>query len=174
MGGGDKSLQRVDGRPILSHIVERVRPQVETLVLNANGDPARFAAWDVPVLADNPGDDFGPMAGILAGMTWAARAGATDMVSIPTDTPFLPPDLVARLVAARTVEKADIAVAASGAYVHFATAIWPVTLAEDLKKSGRWCAPDRGFPAALSRRRSEVRHGQWRSVFQYQQPGRFG
>ncbi len=134
-GAGDKSLRLLGGRPLLAHIIERLAPQVERLALNANGDPARFAAWNLPVIADdiadNPGENPGPMAGILAGMTWAE--GAVDIISVPTDTPFLPHDLVARLLAARDAEGADLAVAASGAHVHFATALWPVRLVGALR-----------------------------------------
>jgi len=130
-GTGDKSLRLLGGRPLLAHIIERLAPQVERMALNANGDPARFADWNLPVIADDLTDSPGPMAGILAGMTWAE--GAVDIISLPTDTPFLPHDLVARLLAARDAEGADLAVAASGAHVHFATALWPVRLVGALR-----------------------------------------
>lgn len=130
-GGGDKSLKLLGGRPLLTHVAARLAPQVERLALNANGDPARFADWNLPVIADEVGGHPGPMAGILAGMAWAEVAA--DIVSAPTDTPFLPLDVVDRLLAARKAEDADIAVAASGPHVHFATALWPVRLAGALR-----------------------------------------
>ncbi len=132
MGGGDKGLVMLGGRPMLSHIIARVRPQVHAAALNANGDPARFASFGLPVLADTlPGD--GPLAGVLAGMRWATsmHPQATLLLSVPTDTPFLPPDLVARLLAVRTAA-APIACAASGGRRHPVVALWPVTLADSL------------------------------------------
>jgi molybdopterin-guanine dinucleotide biosynthesis protein A len=137
MGGGDKCLRLLAGRPILAHIVERIRPQVRALVLNANGDPARFAAFDLPVAADSVPDFAGPLAGVLTGLDWAAaRAPDCDLVaSVPTDGPFLPPDLVARLACARETEGADIACAASGGRAHPVIALWPVALRDDLRRA---------------------------------------
>jgi molybdopterin-guanine dinucleotide biosynthesis protein A len=135
MGGGDKCLRSLAGRPILAHIVERLRPQVARLVLNANGDPARFAAFDLPVAADSVEGFAGPLAGILAGLDWAGTQ-APDcplVLSAPTDAPFLPNDLVARLLAARTRERAEIAMAASGGQVHPVVGLWPVELRRDLR-----------------------------------------
>jgi len=100
MGGGDKCLRPLGGRPLLAHVIERVRPQLRDLVLNANGDPARFASFGLPVAPDTIPDFAGPLAGVLAGMDWAA-ANAPDcpwIVTIPADSPFLPGDLVARLL----------------------------------------------------------------------------
>src|SRR5215813_11499043 len=102
MGGGDKCLRPLGGRPILDRIIERVRPQVKHLVLNANGDPGRFAGYGLPVVADSVEGFAGPLAGVLAGLDWTA-ANAPDcpwVASVPTDAPFLPADLVARLHAA--------------------------------------------------------------------------
>lgn len=134
MGGGDKSLQMLSGRAILTHVIERLAPQVESLVLNINGDPARFAAWNLPTVSDNVAGHPGPMAGILAGMAWAAQRGGGEILSAPTDTPFLPDDLVEQLLAARSREKAEIAVAASGGYTHYATALWPTNLESALRQ----------------------------------------
>lgn len=137
MGGGDKSLRRLGGRPILKHVIERARPQVETLILNANGDPARFAAFGLPVVADTIEGFAGPLAGILAGVDWAAehRPQARWVVSIATDTPFLPGDLVARLLAAVEAEGADLACAASSGRSHPVFGLWPVRLAADLRRA---------------------------------------
>lgn len=97
MGGGDKVLLDLNGAPILSHVIARLRPQVGALAISANGDPARFAAFGLPVLADSLPDFPGPLAGILAGMDWAASLGADGVIVVAGDTPFLPRDLVARL-----------------------------------------------------------------------------
>jgi len=135
MGGGDKCLRQLAGRPLLSHVVERIGPQVRRLVLNANGDPIRFASFGLPVVADGIPDFAGPLAGILAGLGWAAEAAAECplLLSAPTDAPFLPRDLVARLSAARRAAKADIAMAASGGRTHPVVGLWPVALARDLR-----------------------------------------
>ena len=109
MGGGDKCLRPLAGRPILSHIIERVRPQVGALVLNANGDPARFAAFGLPIAADNVAGFAGPLAGILAGLDWAAVAAPDSpmVLSVPNDAPFLPRDLAECLSAACRAEAAE-------------------------------------------------------------------
>jgi molybdopterin-guanine dinucleotide biosynthesis protein A len=124
MGGGDKCLQLLGRKPLLSHVIARLAPQVDALVLSANGDVNRFSEWNLPVVTDDIAGHPGPLAGILAGLMWAGGQGASHIVSVPTDTPFLPTDLVARLAQ----EKSEIAVAASGDYTHFATALWPVSL----------------------------------------------
>ncbi len=134
MGGGDKTLHRLAGRPILDHVIARIRPQVHVTALNANGDPARFAAWDLPVIQDSIAGFPGPLAGIHAGMEWAAKnfPGIIDILSIPADLPFLPPNLAAELEKARTAKGADIAVALSGSQIHPTVALWPVRLAAAL------------------------------------------
>ena len=135
MGGGDKCLRPLGGKPILAHVVERARPQVAALVLNANGDPARFAAFDLPVAADVVEGFAGPLAGVLTGMDWA-RAQRPDcpwIATIATDTPFFPPDLVARMVAAVERDDADLACAASGGRAHPVFGLWPVRLANELR-----------------------------------------
>jgi molybdopterin-guanine dinucleotide biosynthesis protein A len=135
MGGGDKCLRPLGGKPILGHVIERARPQVAALVLNANGDPARFAAFDLPVAADVVEGFAGPLAGVLTGMDWA-RAHRPDcpwIATIATDTPFFPPDLVARMVAAVEHDDADLACAASGGRAHPVFGLWPVRLADELR-----------------------------------------
>jgi molybdopterin-guanine dinucleotide biosynthesis protein A len=131
MGGGDKSLRLLGGKPILAHVIGRIRPQVSALALNANGDPARLAKWNLPVVPDAIPNFPGPLAGIHAGMEWARAQRIADIVSIPTDLPFLPADLVERLLAARS--DADIAVAMSEGNVHPVVALWPIKLADDLR-----------------------------------------
>ena len=135
MGGGDKGLRLLAGRPILDHVIERLRAQLDRLLLNANGDPARFAAYGLPVVGDSPPDFAGPLAGVLAGLEWAARE-APDcplLLSAPTDAPFLPRDLARRLWAGRESEGADIAMAASGGRTHPVVGLWPAALAPALR-----------------------------------------
>lgn len=133
MGGGDKTLLDLAGRPMLAHIVDRFGPQVDRLALSANGDPARFAAFGLPVLGDGAFVDAGPLAGILAGLDWAAELKAERLVSVAGDTPFLPRDLVGRLLAA-TPDTSAIAMAASGGARHPVFAAWPTSLRESLRE----------------------------------------
>jgi len=139
MGGGDKGLIRLGGRPILDHVIARLQPQIERLVLNANGDPARFAAYGLPVVADSIEGFAGPLAGVLAGLQWAlAEApGVRYVVTAATDTPFVPRDLVARLLAAVDAEGADLATVASNGQQHPVFGLWPVALAGDLERAMR-------------------------------------
>src|SRR4029077_10170534 len=125
------------GRPLLDLVIERMRPQVSALVLNANGDPARFAAYGLPVAADSVADNPGPLAGVLAGLEWAAehRPDAAVVVSVPTDAPFLPADLVARMAAQMRADSADLACAASGGQSHPVIGLWPVRLRHDLRRA---------------------------------------
>jgi molybdenum cofactor guanylyltransferase len=137
MGGGDKALRPLAGQTFLARIVERLRPQVASLVLNANGDPARFAGFGLPIVADGVPDFAGPLAGVLAGLDWAAaqRPDCTHIASVAIDAPFLPKDLVARLAAALMAADADLACAASGGRVHPVFGLWPVRLREDLRQA---------------------------------------
>ncbi len=135
MGGGDKALRLLGGVTLLDRVVSRLRPQVAWLVLNANGDPARFAGFNLPVVADSVPDFAGPLAGVLAGLDWAAEH-ARDcpyVASVATDTPFFPPDLVARLVRGLAEAGADLACAASGGRAHPVFGLWPVRLKEELR-----------------------------------------
>lgn len=135
MGGGDKALRVIDGVPLLDRVIERMRPQVETLVLNANGDPARFASFGLPVVPDSVPGYAGPLAGVLAGLDWTAehRPDCTHIVSVATDAPFLPRDLVSRLVRGMERSGADLACAASGGQPHPVIGLWPVRLRKDLR-----------------------------------------
>ncbi|MGH6931928.1 MAG: molybdenum cofactor guanylyltransferase MobA [Dongiaceae bacterium] len=135
MGGGDKCLRLLAGRPILAHIIERARPQVRQLVLNANGDPARFAGFGLPVIADGVADFAGPLAGVLAGLDWAAARGIAFVVSLPTDAPFIPVNLVERLWSALEEQGAELACAASGGQHHPVVGLWPVLLREELRRA---------------------------------------
>jgi len=137
MGGGDKALRVIGGVSLLQRVIERLLPQVETLVLNANGDPARFAGFGLTVVPDSVPGFAGPLAGVLAGLDWTAdhRPNYTHVVSVATDAPFLPRDLVSRLL--RDMEKsgAELACAASGGQPHPVIGLWPVRLREDLRRA---------------------------------------
>jgi molybdenum cofactor guanylyltransferase len=137
MGGGDKSLRVIGGVSLLERVIERMRPQVATLVLNANGDPARFASFGLAVVPDSVPDYAGPLAGVLAGLDWTAEhhPGCTHIVSVATDAPFLPRDLVSRLVRGMQKSDADLACAASGGQPHPVIGLWPVRLREDLRRA---------------------------------------
>ncbi len=135
MGGGDKPLRLLAGRPLLDHVLERLTPQVAEVVLNANGDPGRFAAWGLPVVADSIPDYAGPLAGVLAALDWAAahRPQLPWLVSAAGDCPLLPPNLVARLHAARAAAGTPLACVASDAQTHPPVGLWPVSLREELR-----------------------------------------
>ena len=137
MGGGDKPLREIDGKTLLAHVIERLRPQCEALVLNANGEPERFSAFGLPVVADSIQGFAGPLAGVLAGLDWAAAhaKAARFVVSVATDTPFLPRDLVTRLQAARIAHEARLASAASGGRTHPVIGLWPVDIRDELRRA---------------------------------------
>jgi molybdopterin-guanine dinucleotide biosynthesis protein A len=151
MGGGDKPMRQIAGRTILDRVIARLQPQCDSLILNANGDPARFAAFGLPVIPDGVADFPGPLAGILAALDWTAanRPEVKWVLSAAADCPFLPRDLVARLVAALRDESAELAVAASDGQSHPVIGLWSVALreqlrhalvVEDVRKIDRWTA----------------------------------
>ncbi|MBR1123128.1 molybdenum cofactor guanylyltransferase MobA [Bradyrhizobium lablabi] len=151
MGGGDKPMRTIGGRTILERAIARLAPQCDGLILNANGDPARFAAFGLPVIADGVADFPGPLAGILAALDWAAanRPEVEFVLSAAADCPFLPRDLVARLYQALDEQNAELAVAASGDQSHPVIGLWSVALrdelrhslvVEDIRKIDRWTA----------------------------------
>ena len=141
MGGGDKGLKRLmglkglEGVTILDHLLERARPQVAELALNANGDPVRFEALGLPVVPDNLPGNPGPLAGVLAGLDWVAenRPGIRAIVTLPCDGPFIPPDLVEAFLAAVQNKGHFLAVASSRGRTNPVTALWPVGLRHDLR-----------------------------------------
>jgi molybdopterin-guanine dinucleotide biosynthesis protein A len=151
MGGGDKPMRQIGGRTILERVIVRLKPQCDELILNANGDPARFASFGLPVIADSVENFPGPLAGILAALDWTAanRPGISLVFSAAADCPFLPRDLVARLNEALVNENAQLAVAASDGQSHPVIGLWSVALRdelrdalvrEDIRKIDRWTA----------------------------------
>lgn len=137
--GGDKGLLAIGDKPMLGHVRDRLSPQVSRMVINANGDPARFAAFGLPVVADTVDGFVGPLAGVLAGMRWSlATAPATVFIAtVSTDAPFLPRDLVSRLLDAERSAPGGIALARSSGELHPVIGLWPVALADDLERALR-------------------------------------
>jgi molybdenum cofactor guanylyltransferase len=151
MGGGDKPMRQIAGRTILDRVIARIGPQCDGLIINANGDPARFASFGLPVIADSVADFPGPLAGILAALDWAAvtRPDVSLVLSTAADCPFLPRDLVARLYQTLCEQNAQLAVAASDGQSHPVIGLWSVGLreelrhalvVEDIRKIDRWTA----------------------------------
>jgi molybdopterin-guanine dinucleotide biosynthesis protein A len=135
MGGGDKARIRVGGATILQRVLASLEPQCQRIIINANGDPARFADTGLPVVPDSVPDFAGPLAGILAGLDWAAAhaPGVEWLLSVPGDCPFLPGNLLERLHQARLAARTPLACARSGEWRHPVVALWSVTLREDLR-----------------------------------------
>ena len=138
--GGDKGLLLLEGTSLLSRVVQRLQPQVGALVLNANGDPARFSSFELPVISDSVEGYAGPLAGVLAGMDWAFERGHTHIVTAAADTPFFPSNLVEKLHQAQEEQKKPIALAATphpakGLLRQPTFGLWPVDLREDLRRA---------------------------------------
>lgn len=135
MGGGDKALIMIGGAAILDRVMGLLRPACAEIILNANGDPARFARYHLPVIPDSVPDFAGPLAGILAGLDWAAenRPDLAWVASVPGDCPFLPEDLISRLHETRKNAGLPLASARSGDWRHPVVGLWPVALREDLR-----------------------------------------
>lgn len=138
MGGGDKPLRRLAGRTLLDRVVERIAPQCAAgLILNANGEPGRFAGFPGEIVPDGVPGQPGPLAGVLAALDHAAERhpDVAQVVSVSGDAPFLPRDLVERLSAARAAAGAQLAIAVSGERQHFTVAVWEVALRADLRQA---------------------------------------
>lgn len=137
MGGREKALLDIGGKPMLLHVLSRLRPQVGRIVVNANGDPARFSGYCLPVVPDSIEGYAGPLAGLHAGIAWARRETpeAKFIASVPVDCPFLPLDLVSRLKAALIAADAPCAIAASDGERHPVAGLWRVELLEALAES---------------------------------------
>jgi molybdopterin-guanine dinucleotide biosynthesis protein A len=137
MGGGDKARIRIGGMTILQRVLARIGPQCSAMIINANGDPSRFADTGLSVVPDSVPDFAGPLAGILAALDWAATQApaVSDVISVPGDCPFLPRDLVPRLLQARAAAGTPFACARSGGWRHPVVGIWPVALRMDLREA---------------------------------------
>lgn len=133
MGGGDKGRLMIGAQSILGHVIENLVPQVAGIAINANGDPERFADLGLPVIPDGIGGFPGPLAGVLAGLEWAAEQGASHIVTVAADTPFFPGDLVPRLLIAADAEGKPIALARTPNGRHPTFGLWPTDLADDLR-----------------------------------------
>ena len=137
MGGGDKTMIEVGGQSLLTRVIARLSPQVGPILLNANGDPARFAGLGLPVVPDVVEGYAGPLVGVLTGLEWLRdhQPGVAWMVSVAADTPLFPPDLVERMTRAVAEERADLAIAYTGSRSHPVFALWPLRLAGDLRRA---------------------------------------
>jgi molybdopterin-guanine dinucleotide biosynthesis protein A len=133
MGGGDKGFIPLGGTPILDRVIDRFEPQIDRFVINANGDPIRFRRFGTDVVNDSIDGFAGPLAGVLAGLDWAAEIGATHVVSVAADTPFFPCDLVPQLLLAANDQGLALAASPSGRQPTFG--IWPVALRDDLREA---------------------------------------
>jgi len=133
MGGGDKCLLPLMGEPMLAHVLERMLPQCSDILINSNSEPELFSRFGIAVAADLTDGFQGPLAGLLTGLRWARARGASQVVSVACDTPFLPDDLVLRLSDALTVQDAQIAIATDDEYSHPVIGLWPITLTDRLE-----------------------------------------
>lgn len=134
MGGGAKALKHLAGRPLLAHVLDRITPQCGALALNANDDPTAYGTFGHPVLPDVVGGFAGPLAGVLTGLEWLEGADrASWLLTVPTDAPFLPSDLVQRLLAAATAGDVEVAVARSDGRTHPVVALWHRSLLAPLR-----------------------------------------
>ena len=177
MGGGDKPMRTIGGRTILERVIARLKPQCDGLILNANGDPARFAAFGLPVIADGVADFPGPLAGILAALDWAAanrpdvNAGAERRGRLPVPAAR---SGVAPACSALAAENAELAVAASDGQSHPVIGLWSVALRERTspRAGGRRRQEDRPLDRALQARHRDMADNAARSVLQRQHHGR--
>ncbi len=135
MGGGDKCLQLLGGASLLSRIIGIFEPQVEPLLLSANGDPERFATFELPVRQDCYGESKGPLAGVLTAMRWAADEDAQWLFTVAGDAPFIPEDLVQRCLTSATNNEVRMVCVSSNGRSHPVCALWDITLADDLERA---------------------------------------
>ncbi|QPC87994.1 molybdenum cofactor guanylyltransferase MobA [Mesorhizobium sp. NBSH29] len=133
MGGTDKPLALLAGRSLIAHIIERLALQATPLAINANGDPARYASFGLPILSDPLEGFAGPLAGILAAMEWAHETGASHVLTVAGDTPFIPRDLAAKLSTVLMPNDTRISIAQSRERIHPVIGLWPLTLQRALR-----------------------------------------
>jgi len=133
MGGGDKCLLPLMGKPMLAHVLDRIAPQCGDILINSNSEPELFSRFGMPVSADVTNGFQGPLAGLLTGLQWASARGASHLISVACDTPFLPNDLVARLSDALTTRDAHIAIATDVDHSHPVIGLWPTALTDRLE-----------------------------------------
>ncbi|WP_138422483.1 molybdenum cofactor guanylyltransferase MobA [Maritimibacter alexandrii] len=134
MGGRDKAFVTLDGRPMIAHVIARLEPQVSRIAINSNGDPSAFTSSH-PILSDSIEDHLGPLAGILAAMDWALTLKSDWVVTVATDTPFIPANLVDRLIRAQNASRAPIVLAETPAGVEPVAGLWYTKLANGLRGS---------------------------------------
>jgi molybdenum cofactor guanylyltransferase len=136
-GGGDKFLKKLNGRLLIEHVVDRVRPQIDRLIINSNSDASSFENLGLPVVADSIQGYAGPLAGILTGMEWVQKnaIGCEWIVTFPSDAPFVPLDCVDKMQSCAEKDKVEIVCAASNGRTHPVCALWQVSLAGDLRKA---------------------------------------
>ena len=136
LGGGDKTLRVLGGKTILTRVLERLSPQLGEIAISANGDPARFAPFGLPILPDDgPAGQAGPLAGLLAGLEWASsHTSSARLLTVAGDTPFLPLDLAVRLTDAVRGNSDTVAVASSDGRIHPVVAAWPLSVVQELQR----------------------------------------
>lgn len=175
MGGRDKAFLVLGGRPLIAHVRARLDRQAGPLAISANGDPARFARYGLPVLPDPVPAGAGPLAGILAGLDWAEEAGEARLLTVAVDTPFLPASLLRRLAGACRETGTDLALAASfgrdGApRLHPTFGLWPTRLRVELRRALDAREPDGTAPSI---RAFAARHGAATAYFHSGPPDPF-
>ena len=135
MGGGDKCLKILGGKTLLARVIDVARPQVDELILNANGDPARFKEYGLPVVGDVVDGFAGPLAGILTGLEWSRdnRPACSWVASFACDAPFAPNDLISRLSGAIEDQNGELGCASSNGRDQPVIGLWPVASAAELR-----------------------------------------
>ena len=137
MGGGDKSMLKLGGRRILDYVIESAQNQLQTVIINANGDPQRFAEFNLPVQADIVPDFAGPLAGVVSAMAWVKQnqPSITHIITLAADTPFFPADYVTRMLELMQLKHQRLACASYQGRTQPVFGLWPVDLFDDLYKA---------------------------------------
>jgi molybdenum cofactor guanylyltransferase len=156
MGGEEKAFLMLGGRPILAHVIDRIRYQVDDLIINSNGDPRRFADFKLGVVPDRVSTLATPLAGLHAGLGHAKAANADWLLTVPSDTPFLPENLVLRLTQLK-----QAVIARSGGQDHYLIGLWPVALLMDLEAA---IGIEQMFRVKDWATRCRARHVEWSTL----------